>query len=142
MAFQISPKSFRTYKGNLKYNSQLTQFSRENRNKPTKMELLLWNMVLSKSKTGYPFLRQKVIGNYIVDFYCPKLLLAIEVDGASHNNKEDLDWKREEELKRLGLEIIHYEDEIIKTQLQTVYCDLVLKLKERELQLDQPNPSA
>ena len=44
----------------------------------------MWYQLLIKQKTGYKFMRQKPIGNYIVDFYSPDLKLAIEVDGDTH----------------------------------------------------------
>jgi len=142
MTNHVLPKSIRTVKNIIKYAPSLKQFARSNRKKPTKMELLLWNMVLSKCKTGYQFLRQKAIGNFILDFYCPKLLLGIEVDGASHDNKESLDWEREQTLTNMGLEILHYEDEIIKSHLESVFYDINTRLKEREEFLNKQNPSA
>jgi len=49
----------------------------------------------------YRFLRQKPIGNYILDFYCSKLLLAIEIDGISHEDRIDYDHKRDDYLLSL-----------------------------------------
>jgi len=52
-------------------------------------------------------MRQKPIGNYIVDFYCSKLGLIVEIDGITHNNKQTYDQKRDEYLEKLGLKILH-----------------------------------
>ena len=52
------------------------------------------------------FDRQKIIGNYIVDFYCAEKGVVIEVDGSSHNNKQDEDAKRDAYLRSLGLVVI------------------------------------
>ena len=53
------------------------------------------------------FDRQKIIGNYIVDFYCPDCDTVIEIDGISHNEKGDYDKIRDEYLEGLGLTVIH-----------------------------------
>jgi very-short-patch-repair endonuclease len=60
------------------------------RNNCPKTEKIIWRE-LSNSKTGFKFRRQTSIGNYIVDFYCPKLKLIIELDGEVHfNNKQQI----------------------------------------------------
>ena len=64
----------------LAYNSKLKSRARELRNKSTLSEVLLWNELKLK-KLGCVFLPQKSIGNYIVDFYCARLKLIIEIDG-------------------------------------------------------------
>jgi very-short-patch-repair endonuclease len=60
-----------------------TKFARNMRKNPTKAEALLWSKLKAK-KTGYKFTRQKVILGWIVDFYCPKVRLVVEVDGKYH----------------------------------------------------------
>ena len=75
----------------IEYNASLKQVARDNRNNPTKAEIKTWEEVLSKKQTGYLFLRQKIIDNFILDFYCSKLLLAIEIDGSVHDNKQQKD---------------------------------------------------
>ena len=65
----------------LSYNKSLTQLSRNLRRNMTDAERLLWSKIRSKQLKGFQFYRQKIIGNYIVDFYCPKSKLVIEVDG-------------------------------------------------------------
>lgn len=68
----------------LPYNKNLKQFSRNLRNNSTLSEVLLWQQLRAGNISGYKFNRQKPLDNYIVDFYCKKLNLVIEVDGASH----------------------------------------------------------
>ena len=63
------------------YNPKLKTLSGELRNNSTLSEVLLWNMLKSKKMKGYQFMRQKPTDNYIVDFYCSKLKLVIEIDG-------------------------------------------------------------
>jgi very-short-patch-repair endonuclease len=77
----ISPMEAMTKIGNFKYLNELRQLARQNRNNPTKSESLIWNSVLKNRKIDYLFLRQKPLGKFILDFYCSKLLLSIEIDG-------------------------------------------------------------
>ena len=56
---------------------------------------------------GLDFDRQKIIGNYIVDFFCASESLVIEIDGCSHDNKVEYDKKREDYLLSLGLRVLH-----------------------------------
>jgi len=66
------------------YNPKLKPLAKKLRNNMTLSEVLLWNELKGKRILGYDFDRQKPIDNYIVDFYCKELFLAIEVDGDSH----------------------------------------------------------
>ena len=86
-------------------NTKLKQFSKDNRNNPTKAESKIWYDLLSSNKLGYKFLRQRIIDNFIVDFYCHKLKLIIEVDGDSH---EDLkkNKRRDIKLNELGYKVM------------------------------------
>ncbi len=70
------------------YNPKLKQLARNLRNNSTLAEVLLWNEVKGKRILGFQFLRQKPIGSFIIDFYCPKHKLAIEIDGDSHAFEE------------------------------------------------------
>jgi very-short-patch-repair endonuclease len=78
----------------------------------TDTERLLWSKIRGKQLKGYQFYRQRVIGNYIVDFYCPKAKLVIEVDGGQHyrykTNKEDK--VRDNYMRERGLEVIRLSD--------------------------------
>ena len=69
-------------------------------------EALLWLELKSKKLNGLDFDRQKIIGNYIVDFYCAEKSAVIEVDGSSHDSKQDEDSLRDEFLNSLGLSVI------------------------------------
>ncbi len=70
------------------YNPKLKQLSRNLRNNSTLAEVLLWNELKARKIFGFQFMRQKPIGDFIVDFFCSKLKLVLEVDGNSHNGKE------------------------------------------------------
>ena len=62
----------------------LTQLARQLRNDSTLSEVPLWNELKHKQMNGYDFHRLKPFDNYIVDFFCPALRLAIEIDGKDH----------------------------------------------------------
>ncbi len=90
---------------------------RQARNLP---EVLFWMQVTKGGFHQIDFDRQIVIGNYIVDFYIKSLWLVIEIDGASHNNKEEYDFKREEFLKSLGLKVYRITvNDILKNMYNT-----------------------
>lgn len=77
----------------LPYNSDLVPLACKLRNNSTLSKVLLWKKLKGKQMLGYDFHRQKPILNYIVDFYSPDLLFAIEIDGATHRfkNKQDIE---------------------------------------------------
>ena len=102
------------------YNPKLTVFSRELRKKGTLSEVLLWNVLKGKKIKGYQFMRQKPIGDYIVDFFCSKLKLAIEIDGISHNDKSESDQIRQQNLESLGLSVLRFYEWDVKENIHTV----------------------
>ncbi|MDO9578479.1 MAG: DUF559 domain-containing protein [Candidatus Cloacimonadales bacterium] len=103
----------------LKYNPKLKERARKLRNNSTLSEVLLWREIKGK-KLGFDFHRQKPIGHYIVDFYCPKLKLVIEIDGISHDDKIKYDKKRDTCLEEIGLAVLHFDDIDIKKNLNSV----------------------
>jgi len=80
-------------------------------------EVLLWKELYRKKFLDLNFDRQKIIGNYIVDFYCPDIGMVVEVDGDSHDFKEKYDTKRHNYLESLGLIVIHLDDKEIKKDI-------------------------
>jgi very-short-patch-repair endonuclease len=91
------------------YNKNLKEFARELRSASvSKAEKRIWKTLLSKEQLGERFLRQRSIDNFIMDFFCPKLGLIIEIDGISHLNKGDYDFYREEKLKSFGFTLIRF----------------------------------
>jgi very-short-patch-repair endonuclease len=94
----------------LHYDPKLKKRSRELRNNSTLAEVLLWNQLKGRKMLGCSFLRQRPICNYIVDFYCPKLGLVIEIDGESHREKFASDQVRQKNLENLGLSVLRFYD--------------------------------
>ncbi len=68
----------------------------------------------------YDFHRQKPIDRFIVDFYCPKMRLAIEIDGDSHFMKEERDAERQQRLEELGVHLLRFDDLDVKFQMDRV----------------------
>jgi very-short-patch-repair endonuclease len=91
----------------LPYNPNLKKRARLLRKAGNLSEVLFWNRVKNKQFKGFDFDRQKVIGNYIVDFYCTNTNVVVEIDGSSHDNKQEYDRERDEYLQSLGLTVIH-----------------------------------
>ncbi len=104
----------------LPYNKKLKEESRKLRNEMTAAEKKLWYEYLRMKE--YRFLRQKVIGSFIVDFYCSELGLIIEVDGETHLSEKDrvYDEKRTGELEGLGLKVLRFWNDDILEGLDAV----------------------
>ena len=122
----------RSKNGNLKYFEDLRKLARDNRNNPTESEKMFWNQVLQYDKIKYRFLRQKPIGRFILDFYCSKLLLAIEIDGDSHKEKKYVDSERDLFLKKYNIKTIRFTNDQVFNELDKIKNDLFSLIKERE----------
>jgi len=98
----------------------------------TTAEAVLWKELRSVRFIRFPFRRQHSVGFYIVDFYCPKLKLVIEVDGHIHDlpDRKEHDLEREAYLKGSGLRILRFTNEQVMNDLDAVleqitsYCFL------------------
>ena len=117
----------------LPYNPKLKERATKMRNESTKGEVKFWCELLRKRKSGYQFYRQKVINHYIVDFYCAKLKMVIEIDGTSHKGKEEYDKNREGELNQLGLKLVRYADFDVLNNFHLVEKDFKKQIKIREM---------
>jgi very-short-patch-repair endonuclease len=99
------------------YNPKLKEKARELRNRMTLSEKMLWRRLKSRQMHGLQFMRQKPIDEYIVDFYCSKLKLIIEIDGITHNDKQEYDLKRQKRLEKLGFSFLRFEDRYVVENL-------------------------
>ena len=106
----------------LPYNKNLKQRSRQLRENLTDAEKHLWSKVRMKQLRDRQFYRQKPIGDYIVDFYCPKAKLVIEVDGSQHFSDEvtSYDRIRDEYLSSLGLRVLRFTNTEVLTNTEGV----------------------
>lgn len=119
----------------LPYNPKLKEYARKLRNNSTYTEVQLWNYLKKKQLRGYDFDRQKPIDNYIVDFYCKDLMLAIEVEGESHYGNNNKDKIKDKRLNELGVTVLRFDD------LDIVYkLDKVLEQIEKWIDKNEKQP--
>jgi len=85
-------------------------------------EAILWKELKGKQMMGFNFDRQRPIDNYIVDFYCKDLMLAIEVDGSTHYTEQEVerDKIRQQNLKKIGVRFLRFDDDDVKTNINGV----------------------
>jgi very-short-patch-repair endonuclease len=108
------------------YKRELTKLARENRNNPTPAEKKIWYEVLCRKQfEGYKFTRQKPIADFIVDFYCSKLQLVIEIDGDTHAENAEYDEVRTKILNQYGLKVLQYTNRDVLNNIEGVYQDLM-----------------
>ena len=102
------------------YNPKLKKRASELRKNMTLAEVLLWKQIKQRKMLGYDFARQRPMDEYIVDFFCKDLSLAIEVDGSSHAFKGEKDDTRQARLESLGVRFLRFWDYDVKNDMQTV----------------------
>ncbi|MCF6157693.1 MAG: endonuclease domain-containing protein [wastewater metagenome] len=122
----------------LPYSPKLKEVARRLRKSGTLSEVLLWRYLKGKQVLGYDFDRQKPIDNYIVDFFCNELMLAIEIDGVSHENKGEEDRIRQSRLESLGVRFLRFYDSDVKGNIQGVVTTIEEWIKTNE---STPDPS-
>ena len=118
----------------MRYNPELKQRARELRKQGVLSEVLLWDQLKGRKLRGYQFMRQKPIGAYIVDFYCSKLGLVIEIDGESHSGKFDYDMRRQQFLESIGLTVLRFNDTEVKKDMDNVMMAIGGWIADREEQ--------
>ena len=91
--------------GYIQYNKSNICRARYNRANQTKAERLI-RWIIRKKQLWYIFLRQKMIDSFILDFYCSKLMLWVEIDWESHKYNQDYDNQRDEKLRHIWIKII------------------------------------
>jgi very-short-patch-repair endonuclease len=117
------------------YNPNLKALARKLRKDMTFGEILLWNEVKGNKIFGFDFDRQRCIDNYIVDFYCKDLMLAIEIDGMSHNHEEAFlkDEARQQKLESFGIRFLRFSEAEVKNDilnvLRTIETEILVILK-------------
>lgn len=97
------------------------------RNNATNAETVLWSHLRSKKLNGLKFRRQFSINNYVVDFYCSRLKLAVEIDGSVHKQKrvQKMDKIRQDQIESLGITFLRFTNVEIINEIS--------KIKERIL---------
>ena len=94
----------------LPYDRRLKERSQQLRGDMTAAERFLWSKLRMKQIKGYWFYRQKPVGEYVADFYCPKAKLVVEVDGGQHFTQEVIEYDRvrNEYMAGMGLRVLRF----------------------------------
>jgi very-short-patch-repair endonuclease len=118
----------------ISYNPKLKERARQLRSNMTKGEVILWQRLKKKQMMGYDFDRQKLMNQFIVDFYCKELALAIEVDGAIHDSEEaqQRDQVRQATLESLGVRFLRFKDDDVRQHTNAVCLTIANWIKENQ----------
>jgi very-short-patch-repair endonuclease len=114
-------------------NRRLIGFARQMRKSATDSEAKLWSILRGSTLNGHKFRRQYPIGGYIVDFYCVRRRLAVELDGGQHFDPDAIDYdrKRSARLNQLGVRVVRYSDyDLLKDP--NIVAEEILRLLEEE----------
>jgi len=108
------------------YNPQLKELAKKLRQNMTFSEVKLWNELKNGQMMGYDFDRQRPVGNYIVDFYCKELRLAIEVDGITHEDEKVMlnDKIRQNELEVLGVSFLRFDALLVVNKVESAIKEI------------------
>ena len=108
---------------------------RKLRQNQTNAEDLVWRYLRNRQMLGYKFKRQYSVDHFVIDFYCPELKLAVELDGASHNNPEqrEYDIVRQKYLEKFNINFVRVKDEeLLENPNQTfMKIENTIKLLEK-----------
>ena len=106
----------------LPFNKKLKTLARQLRKNMTEAESFLWQRIRRKQLKGRQFYRQRNIGNYIVDFYCPSAKVIVELDGGQHYTQEGIrgDQVRDKYLESLGFTILRFSDREVFKNIEGV----------------------
>jgi aminoglycoside/choline kinase family phosphotransferase/very-short-patch-repair endonuclease/GTP:adenosylcobinamide-phosphate guanylyltransferase len=116
---------------------RLLTFAREMRGRQTDAEGLLWHVLRGRNLLGFKFRRQHPIENYILDFYCPELELAIELDGGQHADNVDYDTRRTVFLQTKGIKVLRFWNNDVLARTVEVLEEIC-----RHLPIEMPSPPA
>ncbi|MBI5009952.1 MAG: endonuclease domain-containing protein [Bacteroidia bacterium] len=124
------------------YNPKLKKLARELRNNSTLAEVILWQNIKGRSY-GHEFHRQVPIDEFIVDFYCHELKLAIEIDGNTHDYNFDNDEIRQSKLESYKIALLRFNDNDVKRNITDVLRSIEFKITEIEnREIEEKHPPA
>jgi very-short-patch-repair endonuclease len=108
------------------YNPILKERARQLRQNMTFSEVKLWNEIKNGQLMGYDFDRQRPLTNYIVDFYCKDLQLALEVDGITHSDEKVIrkDEIRQKELEEIGISFLRFDALLVLNKVEAVVREI------------------
>jgi very-short-patch-repair endonuclease len=122
------------------YNPKLKLLARKLRNNSTKAEIILWNKIKKKS-LGFEFHRQVPIDEYIVDFFCHELMLAIEIDGSTHHYNYEKDNVRQKKLENFGIKVIRFDDKDVRFALNDILRSVELTIENCIIEMKEHPPA-
>ncbi len=126
------------YKENLNFNAPpvIFEFAQENRKKMTPAELILWDALKEKKLDGWKFRKQHPMGSYILDFYCHKAKLGVELDGGYHDmpQQKEYDAKRTAILQDAGISLVRFRNEAVIQDMENVLAEILKALRGRSTQ--------
>ena len=110
----------------LPYDPILKELAKKLRENMTYSEVILWNELKNGKMMGYDFDRQRPIANYIVDFYCKDLKLALEVDGITHEDEKVIlkDEIRQDELEIIGIAFLRFNALLVVNKVESVLKEI------------------
>ena len=108
-------------------------FARKLRREPSKAEAILWRALRNRQVEGFKFVRQEPVGPYIVDFLCRSERLVIEIDGATHGERDEIarDTARTGWLKANGYRVIRFQNADVYEGMDWVIERIVRELRAR-----------
>jgi very-short-patch-repair endonuclease len=109
----------------------LWQAARSLRLNMTPAEEKLWSALQNKQVLGMRFRRQHAVGRYVLDFYCPACKLAIELDGSVHDDRQEEDAIRTQEIERYGYQVIRFDNAEVMKNLEQVVQQIAEVLQTR-----------
>ena len=115
------------------YNNLIFKKRRKDlRNKAQDPEIILWSYLKGRQLDGYKFRRQHSIGSYIVDFYCPKLRLVVELDGEQHSEEKNIEYdqQRTKYLNSQNVTVLRYWNDDIYKNINGVIDEILYKIKQ------------
>ena len=126
----------------LRYNESLKGRARQLRKNMTDSESVLWSRVRRKQLMDIQFYRQKSIGNYVVDFYAPRVRLVVEVDGSQHTEGDQLqkDQKRDEYFAGLDFKVLRFNSREVLIETDGVVEVIFRVIKEQLNSQIPPRP--
>lgn len=115
------------------YNHRLKARARALRSHSTRSEVSLWKQLQGRQVRGYDFHHQKPLGQYIVDFFCNELFLAIEIDGGYHIGRETEDRERQLHLESLGVHFLRFKVTEVEQNINAVVATIEHWIDSRQI---------
>lgn len=115
-------KNYPLHGTNLRNNTSTDKrdFARKMRNNPTEAERILWHYLKGRRLNDLKFKRQSIIRGWIADFWCPEVGLVVELDGSSHDDKEEADAFRDRTMNKLGIKVIRIQNQEVMVDVHRV----------------------